>query len=406
MKKVLFILGAAALVLASCAKSETVVKETSPGEITFKAITTPVTKTGELDGATLTGVTSPNHFGMWVSATLKDKNGNIDYATFLNDQAFGPASMAAGASWSAGSYAGTTPFAFTPAPVYWPIGGVKIDFLAYAMKVSDQIAQSGSEKWEVVFDNESTDIASKMHVQEVNTYDNQVDFMYAAANDQTNQANGIPTDYVHLTFKHAQALLIFNAKKGANSGDQLKINGIHFLTDARVNELVEAAKPGGAAADAQVVGDVTLKTVGTFVVDNSRINLVAAWSDDLVADVDNSKIKAAAVAAAVSPLNATVKGQSAPADEYTIKYGDAVTRTDYSQLGESLLIPEQAKVNFTIEYQIAGGRTYYYTYNDLRGNWEAGKVYIYNLDLSSNEIIITEEVDPFATGATENISLL
>lgn len=406
MKKSMILAGAALLALVACNKSETVVKE-NPGEISFKLISSNITKTGELDGTQL-----KEGWGMYVMATQKDKDGNIVYGDFLHDQLYQPESFptTATSEWHAGAMEGA-PVTFVKHPVYWPIGGAKIDFLAYAMPQAKYTDQDVAGEWARTFAS-TDDIAKSLTVSSVDTYANQVDFLYAAANDQTNQLNGISPNYVHLTFKHAQALLIFNAKKGTNSGDELKINKIHFLTKERVAELVADAKPAGQGhvdAGALALADVTLKTIGTFTVDNSRIDLDASWSDLAAsADPDHSFMPTA-VAAAVSPLNTTVLGQTSPANAQKIAYGTALTDpTNYSQLGESLLIPEQTKVNFTIEYQIAGGRTYYYTYNDLRGNWEAGKVYIYNLNLSSNEIIITEEVTPFvdATGYPEDINLL
>lgn len=405
MKKVLFILGAAALVLASCAKSETVVKETAPGEITFKAITTPVTKTGELDGATLTGKASPNHFGMWVSATLKDKDGNIDFGTFLNDQAFGPTA----GLWSAGSYATTTPFAFTKQSVYWPIGGVKIDFLAYAMKAADKATQTAAGQWVVNFPNATAspaDIASKLTVSSVDTYTNQVDFMYAHKNDATNALNGNDNSgsggdkYVPLLFKHAQALLIFNVKKDAASAD-VKIKGIHFWDKDYVAGVITARRT--AAADpTSTDGDATLETQGTLTIDNTKNDLVVDWGTPTAVFSKSSMPTDAS--AVLSPLNTAAAVLDYATGIATVDFSDA-----FKQLGNSLLIIPQKKENFTIEYAI-GDQTvdYLYTYNDLRGQWEAGKVYIYNLTLSANEIIITETVNPFddATGYPANIDLL
>jgi hypothetical protein len=37
----------------------------------------------------------------------------------------------------------------------------------------------------------------------------------------------------------------------------------------------------------------------------------------------------------------------------------------------------------------------YYTVNDFRGVWQKGHKYVYNIDLTINEIVITEEVVDF-----------
>jgi hypothetical protein len=92
-------------------------------------------------------------------------------------------------------------------------------------------------------------------------------------------------------------------------------------------------------------------------------------------------------AASLSPCNGGVSAIS--------QYGAALSNTTaYNQLGETLLIPQQDKQNFTVTYTI-GGNHMQYTYNELRGVWQAGKKYIYNLDVSVNEIIITETVNDF-----------
>ena len=45
-----------------------------------------------------------------------------------------------------------------------------------------------------------------------------------------------------------------------------------------------------------------------------------------------------------------------------------------------------------------------YTYAVTRGSWDAGKKYIYNLDLTVNEIIITESVVDFEAN-TEDVTI-
>ena len=65
--------------------------------------------------------------------------------------------------------------------------------------------------------------------------------------------------------------------------------------------------------------------------------------------------------------------------------------TKFEQVGTSLLIPQQPRLNFLIHYTLSGNDMTY-EFNELRGAWENGKKYIYNLDIYLNEIVITEEV--------------
>ena len=108
-------------------------------------------------------------------------------------------------------------------------------------------------------------------------------------------------------------------------------------------------------------------------------------------------------AGVLSASNTTVQGQTSKTVQAYAAAIPFITGDEYAQLGESLLIPEQEKVNFTITYTV-GGKKFFYTYNDLRGVWEKGKKYIYNLDLTINEIVITESVSDFV-GTPEVVAI-
>ena len=469
MKKFFFFLMGAGLMLASCNHSATVIEEHQASSlVAFKAGVNQATRAGELTGSIL-----PNTFGIYVAATQKNANGLIENPTFFNspfEQLFGTIEddpAAAGPDtrlWHAGEFwddddDAETPNVYRNAPIYWPIGSVKMDFLAYAMPIADhnetlavaaegstispdasQPANTGAD-WAACWDKQHTDIASQFTFYDVDTYVNQVDVLYAKANGQSNVDNGGSGKSVAMAFEHAQSLLIFNVKINEAASGKIAIDEIGFYTPARVDAMRAdqvSVAAGNAAALADLTdADVTLKTFGTFRVDNSRNDLQAYWSfgkNRAGADVsatrkENYKMpnstwpsaKAAAFAAidaddtnyptesdkddakdewlennpaSVSASNSTVLGQ---ASQTVQGYADAIpfiTGGLYAQLGESLLIPEQEKMNFTISYTV-GGKKFFYTFNDLRGVWEMGKKYIYNLDLTMNEIVITESVADF-----------
>ena len=146
--------------------------------------------------------------------------------------------------------------------------------------------------------------------------------------------------------------------------------------------------------------DVTLKTVGTFTVDNSRNNLVAEWSD-LSAKKENAKMPD--YTEATPEVSSSNIADATTTQKYDVLIPVAAN-DKYAQLGETLLIPEQPKENFTITYTI-GDKTCFYTFNDFRGNWEKGKKYIYNIEFQLNEIAITENVLDFVDGEVDPISL-
>ena len=372
MKKI-FVLFAALAVMAACNKSETVVTET-PNELGFSVSSFNPTKAGELNGSTFDN----KDYAMYVSASQYKANGVEENPLFFNDELF----MNAGGAPDWHHYAAEG--AASPSPIYWPIGGSRIDFLAYALPKGRKAAIPAP-----VFN--AATAAQDFTVTAWDTYANQVDLLYAAANGQTSLLNGVAPNYVKMTFDHAQALLIFNVKiDKATTG--LVINDIAFVNDDYVRqrnvELQAGTAPG--ATTEPIASEITLKTLGTFKVDNLRNNLVADWSD-LRTVTGHWKMPSFAGTPAKSDCN--ISGVSSAVD-----YGTALTSATLVQLGESLLIPEQPAQNFVVTYTVGSGastNTMQYVYNVKRNGWQAGKKYIYNLDIRINEIVITESVHDF-----------
>lgn len=338
MKKSLFFACIATLGLSSCYKTETVVTE-QPQEIGFKAISSNATKAdAQLDGTILNTT-----YSIYASATQKNPAGVIENAAFFVDQRFWTDNDPVTASSQYRAW-GTD----AAAPIYWPVGGVSIDFLAYAMPTKKHGTPAAT------YANATSDVASVVAFKDWDTYANQVDLLYAANNAAKSSTSGAE-NYVKLSFKHAQALLVFQAK--VNTANAVTINSI------TINGL---------------------KVKGTFTVDNSRNDLVASWSN--LSAVENAETIAA--------------GANDAADNL----GEAITATEYAQIGSTLLIPEQPRLNFTINYTM-GGKTMKYTYNEARGTWEMGKKYIYKLDMTLSEIILTEDVQDFVDAAVPEIPL-
>lgn len=327
MKKTIILLGAA-IALAACNRSE-VVTTVAPQEIGFKVVSSAATRAdAQLEGTLLT-----KDYSIYASATQKKTDGTIENAAYFKDQQFQTEDATVSASSQYRAWDGTA-----ASPIYWPIGGAVVDFLAYALPT----AKHGTPA--ATYGAEGTDVASIVAFEAWDTYANQVDLLFAANNGLTAAANSA-APFVHMNFDHAQALLIFQVK--TNAADAFTINSI------------------------TIDG---LKVKGTFTVDNSRNNLVAAWS----------ALEAVAGEDIIAP----------GADPAADNLGEAVTATSYAQIGSSLLIPQQPRLNFVVNYTL-GGKTMEYTYNEARGTWEMGKKYIYKLDVTLNEIILTEEVADF-----------
>ena len=357
MKRSFLIFGAAALALVACNKTEVVVNET-PQEIGFKSIASAPTKAGELNGTTFDG----KGYVIYASASQSSKDGVLENGEFFKDQPF---KDIAAPKWQ--HVAEET--SMVADPIYWPIGGAKMDYLAYALPIGEK-ANIPAPAFN------ATVVAQDFTVTDWDTYDSQVDLLYSAANSQTSAANGVASDYVKMTFQHAQALLIFNVKINEAAKNQLTVNNISFVEDPKA---------------ATVKG--TLRTKGTFTVDNTHNKLAAAWTLD---EPGSDYTMPMDPVSAKSECNlGTVEGVE--------NYGTALSKTAFAQLGETLLVPTQARQDFTINYTV-GGKTMDYTFAVTRGSWDAGKKYIYNLDFTVNEIIITESVVDFEEN-TENATI-
>ena len=327
MKKSLILLGAAILALVSCAKTQ-VISTGSPSPIAFKAVVNNAVKAD----AQLEGTNLGDDYAMYVSAAQYKADGTIETPAYFTDAEFLPA---------------TTPVVpenqyHANPQLYWPIGNAMMDFIAYALPQAKHGAPLAT------YPAVTEPVASMVTFADWNTYDNQVDLLYAVKNGATTATNaGAQT--VNFAFKHAQALLVFEAK--VNTGNIVTINSI-TMPNLLVN--------------------------GNFVIDNTKNVLNAHWEN----------------LAAVATKDVVAQGADPAADNLE----EALTSATYVQIGSSLLIPQQPRINFTINYTI-GANTMDYTVNLPRGNWEMGKKYIYQLDITLNEIIATQVVSDYLDAA-------
>ena len=172
-------------------------------------------------------------------------------------------------------------------------------------------------------------------------YTNQIDLLYARKNGAAKEAA------TKLSFEHALALVEFQAK--ASHADKIKITKIEI--DGLQNQ-------------------------GTMTFDNTRNAEEITWT---FADPDADKDEIKSIA-------------------------DAYLGTDYAAQGKDLLVAPQAKKNITVTYTLSGN-TLTYNFNSLRGSWEKGKKYIYQLNFDLGEIVFTEEVVAFADGGTVPLNI-
>ena len=285
MKRILyFILAGALLCLtASCSKTEIVTPDETPVEIGFKAVTNQATKANpELGGASLG---TDNDYVIYAAASADGSPKYFDpAATSYGGQLF--AYFTDGAKWFPASGSGT----YTKQHIYWPFGGVKVDFLAYALTPAAKSALSPTFHADTH--------AREFTIAGWDTCANQFDVMYAVANGCTPGTDG----NVALEFKHAQALIAFTAKKSATTTVDLTINKITIKD---------------------------LEYAGTLKVDNYRANLEAGWT--ISAHGDKDLEHSANIANFPYTLNSTA-----------------------TQITTNLLIPEQAAKKIVINYSMGG----------------------------------------------------
>ena len=358
MKKVLF-LAVVSLAAASCLKNEAFVVET-PQELTFKAVANVATKAD----AQLEGTLLNKDYRIYASATQRKADGTIENASYFTDKTFATdttITIDANSQYHAMEFINGE---WQVSPIYWPLGGCSVDYIAYAMPSDVHDANPAPADGPVAtYKNKATDVASHLAFNSWDTYDNQVDVLYAVKNGANTTDHAGNTDAgtqqtLPLTFNHAQALLVFKAK--VNTPNVMQINEI------------------------KIAG---LQVKGNFVVDNTRNSLVAEWTSletkdgkDVVAEGANT-----------NDDNLHAYNDDEPKDA-TSEYLD--NTADFEQVGSSLLIPQQSARNFVVTYHISGKKMKY-EYNHSRTAWEMGKKYVYNLDFTLNEVVITESVEDF-----------
>ena len=311
------------LSFASCSETEIQTEPEPQPEIGFHVVLDnykPSKADPELSGSSLG---TDNDYVIYVAASADGSPKYFDpTATSFGGQLF--TYFTDGAKWFPAT--GTSPY--TKQHIYWPFGGVKVDFLACALTPAAKGALSPT------FHNDTH--AREFRISDWNTFANQFDVMYAYANGCVPGTDG----NIALSFKHAQALIAFTAKKSATTTVDLTINKI-------------------------TIKDLDYQ--GTLVVDNYRANLRAGWT--ITAHGDKDLSAAQGIADFPYTLNSTA-----------------------TQLTTNLLIPEQSAKQIVINYSM-GGKTFDYELNIPRTTWKMGKKYTFNLEFSAAEITLTTSVD-------------
>lgn len=336
MKKLFVVLAVAAVTLVACKKEEVKFAE-EQNQINFKAVTGIATKGAELDGTAL-----PTDWLLYAAATSSQ---NDSYFTNQQFKKFAAANWQATADGTAAT------------PIYWPLGGAQMDFLAFAVPAGKY--GTGAGQIQPAF--ASPKVATGFTVTGWDVYTNEFELLYAANNGLTSTP-----DPVALQFQHALSLVMFNVKLGTAITSEVKINSITF--------------------------DALVKS-GDFALDNSKNKLVATWTPATA--TANTPFAIDATAAAHSTVNTT-----AEAANFVNNTTDLKAQITWAQLGETKMMIPQPAQNFTINYTI-GSNTLSYNVNVPRQMWEAGKAYLYNITINLNEITVAPTVVDWVVASPE-----
>ena len=327
MKKLFLLVPVAALVMTACTSesTESVGAAQQPKEISFTALAQPNTRAA-VEGTTFTPTT------MTVAAydATNDRE-FFDATTFTKD----------GAVWKGGKY--------------WPFTATDVNFMAYselqnaATPVLTWDATATTSTWVLVMTDNKTA---------------QKDLMYAKGFGQVTQPSGNTLSFnsdapVTMEFKHAQALIKFNADAyDATSDGKVTLNSI-TLNGAKYN------------------GTYTITFTNNK--ESSSQGITGAWS------------------ALGSTADVTVPGWDTPT---AIAYDSS---GNGQSVGDGLMIvpddnDETADwTSFTINY-VLDGLNYTYTYAPTSRNVQQGKMYTYNIVFKLHEI----EISATATDWVEN----
>ena len=354
MKKSLFFVAAATLVLASCNNDvkidENVALEGSNAqkEISFS-----------------TYAQGPKR----VKGNAPVANG----AAFPTDYNFFISAYAAGA---AGDYFNKAEYAHLTSTIwagkdaankqYWPLAAETLNFLAVTKQTT-----TGAN---AVFGDNGENFASQVVVTLANNATEQHDLMYAHGQGSVEKSGNalIFPEKVDMEFNHALAWVCFRVKAGNSVSKAIAIKGI---------------KLKGA------------KYAGTFqaVVDGFDGTSALDW------DADNTKWTAA---------SASSDKYSPNLDGDTLSTYKKITTASFTAIGDGLLVvptygfetPQNSIASFDIEYSL-NGNDYTYNYVPAELTYEKGKKYIYDITMTLHEIFVSATVANWADGGTTNVPI-
>lgn len=339
MKKSLFFVAAAAVVLASCSSDVKISENTVPvgsnqqREIAFSSVAHTLKHAPVINGV------FPTTSTMQVTAFDADSARDFFGATEFSYSG-------ANAIWKGGKY--------------WPLSPATINFLAYA-------ELEGTATWN------ATHPASAVSLAMDDNSSAQKDLMYACGTGtvtQNSNALEFPTN-VPMAFKHAQAWVSFMADAyDATSGDKVTLDSI----------VLNGAKYSGTYAVTHHNYDKTKAQREADATKNGSVD--GLWSN--LGGAQNVKVPNWTPAA----IAYDGSGDGVAVGDGLLIVPDEAATPDFT--------------SFTIHYKL-DGKAYSYTYTPASTNVAQANHYVYNIVFHLHEIEIHATVTPWADGGSTNV---
>ena len=325
--------------LAVCAcniKIDPALPEMSEDEISVTPVNGKMTTKANLDWPAINGTTFPAGRTFVLSAYHNALTGSS--GNYFSYTSFSRrTSGATSGKWGA-----------TASPKYWPLSGT-LDFFAYSY---DGLT-IGAPTY-------PANVSTGATIAVPNNRDQQTDILHASAQTQSKNVAGIGME-----FKHAQAVLVFKAKtniaRNTTTNYGITINSI----------TVKNAYYSGTLAMTSTAG----------------ANGYCQWTN-------------------LGSQGDKVVPQATPYDLPTDSYGPSDQPFGIGTYG--LLVPEQNQTSFIINYTLHNGKdnsnavvdnTMDYLYT-CSGTWQEGKKYIYNINITLDEILVNPTVTNWVDDAS------
>ena len=368
MKKNLFIVATAALMLASCSydvivdENPTFTDPNEPQEIAFSPLSSPVRRIGPAQ-APVQGTKFPAVNTMEVVAYQTDPSATNYFTKTTFKKGEDPATI--WRAWDGSAYA----------PKYWPLSAAKLNFFAVsgaAVNVADITIDDALNKdalAEVKY-KKATGVDDPAGIY---TNGTQSDIMYAFGRGYVKQVGNAlyfnrddaGTDVpVNMVFKHAMSLIKFQVKAADAALEAIQINNI---------------KLNGAS----YTGTLALTSDATITANTGVPTISVVWTPD--AAEDNVLVP--------NITNHTLTDTYFPAND--------------GAWASLIVVPNVTKgfESFTVNYTF-DGHTYDYTYTPSPAvSVAAGNVYTYQLNFQLHEITINPTVTEWAVGATTGVNI-